>query len=291
MELHPDQLSALVAVVDLGTFEAAARQLRVTPSAISQRMKALESSVGRVLLTRSKPVRATESGEIVLRLARQVALLHADAERSLEGEEVDVTTMPLAINADSLATWALPALAEVATRHRLVFDLYREDQAHTTELLRQGTVMGAVTSEPTAVQGCSVRSIGRMRYRPMASPAFAERWFASGATTESFAVAPLVEFDRRDTLQQRYLDRRTAAGVHPPRHYIPTSVDFASAVMLGLGWGMLPDAQCVEEERAGLLVQLDPGAETIVPLYWQQWRLESASLSAVADALSNAAPR
>jgi len=291
MELHPDQLSALVAVVDLGTFEAAARELRVTPSAISQRMKALEASVGRVLLTRSKPVRATESGEIVLRLARQVALLHADAERSLEGDEVDVTSMPLAINADSLATWALPALAEVATRHRLVFDLYREDQAHTTELLRQGTVMGAVTSEPTAVQGCSVRSIGRMRYRPMASPAFAETWFAGGATTESFAVAPLVEFDRRDTLQQRYLDRRTTAGVRPPRHYIPTSVDFASAVMLGLGWGMLPDAQCVEEERAGLLVQLDPGAETIVPLYWQQWRLESASLSAVADALSNAAPR
>jgi len=291
MDLHPDQLSALVSVIDRGTFEAAARDLQITPSAVSRRMKALESAVGRVPLTRSKPVTTTESGAVVLRLARQVALLHSDAERSLEGEEAAATTMPLAINADSLATWALPALASVAPEHRLVFDVYREDQAHTTELLRQGTVMGAVTSEPTAVQGCSVRAIGRMRYRPMATPAFVERWFGDGVSADSLSHAPMVEFDRRDTLQQGYLDRRTSPGIRPPRHYIPTSVDFASAVLLGLGWGMLPDAQSTEQQRAGQLVEFDPGAETVVPLFWQQWKLESASLSAVADALRNAAPR
>jgi LysR family transcriptional regulator (chromosome initiation inhibitor) len=287
IDLHPDQLQALLAVSDLGTFDAAARHLRVTPSAISQRMKALESSVGRVLLTRTKPVVLTESGRVVLRLARQLALLHSDAERALDGDEERATSMPIAINADSLATWALEPLAELATASGLVFDIYREDQAHSTDLLRAGTVMAAVTSEPVAVQGCSVTPIGRMRYRPMASRSFAERWFASGATTSALAAAPVVLFDRKDTLQHRYLERVVGRAVAPPTHYIPTSVDFARAIRLGFGWGMLPDAQADHDD----LVVIDHESPAFVPLYWQQWKLESPSLAAVAVAIARAAPR
>ena len=293
-DLHPDQLEALRFVVDLGTFEAAARALHITPSAISQRMKALESSVGRVLLQRSKPVALTESGEIVLRLARQFALLTGDAERAL-GAETDrpgFTTVPLAVNADSLATWVLPALAPLAGSDGLVFDFYREDQAFSTELLRRGTVMGAITSEAEPVQGCTVRAIGRMRYRPVATPAFRDRWFGGGATTGALESAPVVIFDRRDTLQHDYLrSMGVASDRHPPLHYVPASVDYAAAVTLGLGWGMLPHAQADLAEAAGTLVELDPGARVDVPLYWQQWRLESAALAAVAAALAAAAPQ
>src|ERR1700735_4859662 len=55
MDIELGQLDALAAAVSEGTFDAAARRLHVTPSAISQRMKALEHSVGAVLLTRTKP--------------------------------------------------------------------------------------------------------------------------------------------------------------------------------------------------------------------------------------------
>ncbi|WP_218829155.1 LysR family transcriptional regulator, partial [Rhodococcus sp. 05-2254-6] len=70
-----EQLRALRAVVDGGTFEAAARALYVTPSAVSQRIKSLEQSLGRTLVQRSKPVVATQSGVAVLRLARQIDTL------------------------------------------------------------------------------------------------------------------------------------------------------------------------------------------------------------------------
>ncbi|GAB3125474.1 LysR family transcriptional regulator ArgP [Glaciibacter psychrotolerans] len=296
MDLQLDQLRALLAVVDRGTFDAAARQLQVTPSAISQRIKALELAVGRVLLQRVKPVRPTASGEVVLRLARQFALLENDALTMLEPEVGEAASaserfisIPLVINSDSLATWALPALARVPAAHRISFDIFREDQDHSTARLRDGTVMAAITSASEPVQGCIVRPLGAMRYRPMASPEFVATWFSDGPTVASLAVAPVVIYDRTDDLQDRYLRQRTRTLLHPPQHFVPASSEFATAVQLGLGWGMLPDAQSQTAEASGALVEIDPGEFIDVALYWQQWKLHSPTLSAVADAIGAAA--
>lgn len=291
MDLQSDQLRALVAVIDHGTFDAAAQHLRITPSAVSQRIKALEVGVGRVLVQRIKPVRATESGEVVLRLARQFALLEHDAVSILGGPDPTPdhhVSIPIAVNADSLATWALPALAGIPETHRVCFTLHSEDEGHSAELLRDGTVMAAITSSAEPVQGCTVRRLGRMRYRPMASTAFATRWFPDGATIESLASAPVVVFDDKDDLQDRYLRRRTRRKLSPPRHYVPASADFARAVRLGLGWGMLPDLKGDSGASEGDLVALDPGHSVDVPLYWQQWKLESPLLAVVTEAITSA---
>ena len=58
-----EQLRALHAAVDEGTFEAAARKLHITPSAVSQRIKGLETSVGRILVQRTKPSGSPIRGE------------------------------------------------------------------------------------------------------------------------------------------------------------------------------------------------------------------------------------
>jgi LysR family transcriptional regulator, chromosome initiation inhibitor len=288
MELDPAQLAALAAVVSEGTFDAAARRLHVTPSAVSQRLKALETSVGRVLVTRTKPVAPTESGQAVLRLARQLRSLTDDALREIGADDTTgPTVVPLAVNADSLDTWLLPALA--AAGPDLVFDLRRDDQERTVELLRTGAVMAAITSVSSAVPGCSVRRLGRMRYRACAAPAAAARWFGDGVTSEALAAAPVVVYDRSDRLQDRYLRRWTRRSVEPPRHYVPESNAFARAVRVGLGWGMLPDQQAADDLSRGALVDLDPGRTLDVPLYWQQWRLHSGTLDAVAEAVRRAA--
>jgi LysR family transcriptional regulator, chromosome initiation inhibitor len=286
MEFDLAQLSALSAAVAEGTLEGAARALHVTPSAVSQRLKALEQAAGRVLLVRSKPVRVTPSGEPVLRLARQVALLTADAHRELDGAAQPVT-IPLAINADSLATWVLDALAPLAGA--LCFDIYREDQAHTSALLREGTAMAAITSDAKPVPGCSSSPLGSMRYRCMASPEFAARWFADGVSTAALAVAPVVVFDRKDDLQHRYLRRRSRRQLFPPSHYVPSSADFLSAVRLGLGWGMVPDLQAKAYEQSGALLDLDPAGASRIALHWQQWKLRSPALDLVAQAIRDAA--
>lgn len=284
MRYPREHLETLVAVVDAGTFEAAARRLQVTPGAISQRIKALEQQLGRVVVVRAKPVEVTESGAALVRLARQVALLEHDASEALH-LHADAVTVPLAINADTLATWVLPPLARVAERRGVALDLHRDDQEHTASLLAAGTVMAAVTSQSQAVAGCTVTALGSMAYRPVCTPSFAARWFAGGVTADALAVAPLIDFDEKDELQSRYLALVTRRQLSPPRHRVPASADFAQAVRLGLGWGMLPDAQADAARDAGALVDLDRARSIHVPLYWQQWNLRSPLLDAIADAV------
>lgn len=290
MLFDPAQLAALAAVVGEGTFDAAARRLHVTPSAVSQRVKALEGTVGRVLVRRTKPVLPTPSGEALLRLARQYEALAADTLREIGGDESGSVTVPLAVNADSIDTWLLPALAAAGGADgRVVFDLRRDDQQRTVELLRQGSVMAAVTSVREPVGGCSAHRLGRMRYRVCAAPSTAARWFPDGPAADGFAHAPVVVYDRNDELQDRYLRRRSRGRADPPRHHVPGSHAFAEAVRLGLGWGMLPDQQSAHLLASGDLVDLDPGRSLDVTLYWQQWRLRSGVLDAVAGAVRDAA--
>lgn len=277
----------LAAVVDTGTMDAAARRLHITPSAVSQRIRTLEDRLGRVLLVRSKPARTTEAGDRVVRLARQYALLAHDAlvelgAASTRGDDDRAVGIPLAVNADSMATWFLRPLAEIAQTYGVVFDLHRDDQDFTADLLESGEVVAAVTSRAEPVAGCRAVPLGTMRYEAVATPALAERMRADAASV------PVVDFDRRDGLQSRWLREQHVDPATPPRHYVPGSHDFALAVEAGLGWGMLPEVQSAALWQSGRLERLG-GAAIDVPLYWQQWSIDSPLLATTADAVARAA--
>lgn len=276
-----DQLEALRAVVDDGTFEAAARSLHITPSAVSQRIKALEVSVGAVLVTRTKPVAPTESGAVLLRLARQIQTLTDGAVHELRATD-GVARVSLAVNSDSLATWVLPALAPLAGS--VILDIHRDDQDYTADLLRGGTVTAAVTSVDSAVRGCSSTALGSMLYRPCATRSFVDRFFADGITPAALSHAHVIAFDEKDSLQDRYLSLHGVGAYTPPRHLVPSSTEYARAVGLGFGWGMVPDQQRDDLD----VVELD---DTVidVALFWQQWSLASPALDAVAHAVIGAA--
>ncbi|MGN6241374.1 MAG: ArgP/LysG family DNA-binding transcriptional regulator [Cellulosimicrobium cellulans] len=303
VDLQPDQLRTLAAISVAGTFEAAAHRLGVTPSAVSQRVRALESAVGQVLVRRGKPAELTPPGQVLVRHARHLALQQADvlaelgigtAEPPSDPAEADgVAPLPevtLVVSGDALTTWALPALVEASGWARL--EVLREDEEHSIGLLRDGTAVAAVTSVAEAVPGCRSTLLGQMRYRPMASPAFAARWFPEGPTAVALSRAPVLAFDRKDDLQERYLRLRAqGAGValDPPRHHVPASNEFRRAIELGMGWGMLPDLQSARAERAGRLVGFDDARAMHVPQHWQQWRLHSTSLDRLAAAVARAA--
>lgn len=281
--MEATQLATLLAIVDHGTFEAAARALHITPSAVSQRIRALESSVGQVVVRRAVPCRPTAAGEVLLRLARQSELLYDEARAALSADLH--RELPLAVNADSLATWFRPVLRDVGSWEGVTLIVHVEDQAHSAALLRRGDVLGAITSDATPVQGCRVTRLGSMRYRPAAAPAFAERWRRRRG--HDWARMPVVVFNDKDRLQTGLLAER-GLGQPPVCHRVPTSDDFREAVRLGLGWGMVPDHQLAPDLAEGRLVLLSGRQHADVPLHWMRWRLDSSLLERIGGSIARA---
>lgn len=298
MRIDSRQLAAFAAVLREGSFEAAARALHLTPSAVSQRIKGLEERLGRVLIQRGAPCFATPAGQALQRHAQQLQLLEAQALEPFgladDGRRRGAAAgaaLPLAIavNADSLATWFVPALAALRDTHDASFDLLVEDQDHSGELLRQGRVMAAVTSDPQPVQGCRVECLGTMRYLAVASPAFVARHFGAGLTDAALARAPVNTFNAKDALQARFLRLLTRRRMQPPQHRVPNTHGHIHAALHGLGWGMDPRALVQGPIERGELVEIAPGRHLDVQLHWQHWRLDSALIGALTTAVRRAA--
>jgi LysR family transcriptional regulator (chromosome initiation inhibitor) len=289
--LHP-QLSAFAAVLDEGSFEAAARRLSLTPSAISQRIKALEDRLGQVLVVRQAPCRPTPAGEALLRRVRPMQALEAEAMADFLPNAADAglaRSIAIAVNDDSLQTWFLAALASLHHAHGFLFDVHVDDQDHTLELLRNGTVLGAVTSASKPLQGCNVHALGSMRYHAIASPAFVARHFAAGLTAAALAQAPMMVFNRKDALQARFVRRITRTRLSPPIHYLPTSTGFVEAAARGLGWCLAPEQMLASGLHEKQIVVIDPQCWLDVPLYWQHAAVRSSVLQHIGQALRTAA--
>lgn len=284
MEIDRQQLAAFAAVIELGTFDAAAAQLHVTPSAVSQRIKALEQRLGQVLVVREKPCTATPAGVPLLRLAAQTTLLESEALRDMGGGPSALARISLAVNADSMSTWFTGVFGGLDS---VLFDVRIEDQDHSARLLREGVVMGAVTTERTAVPGCRAQSLGVMRYIPVASVGFAERYLADGFTAEAAAVAPSVAWNRDDAHPDMLVRKVFRRQIDRPVHYVPTAEGYWAATLAGLGWTMYPAQAAAAALADGSIVRISE-VHLDVPLFWQCWKLDSPLIDAVTDAVRSA---
>lgn len=295
-------LEALASVVEEGGFERAAKRLNITQSAVSQRIRQLEESLGQPVLARTQPPAPTGPGKRLLRHARRVGLLEADLALGLapgasgkagaDAANAPWQTLALAVNADTLATWFTAAVLPLLSRERLALDLKVDDQERTHELLRAGEVVGCVSTRPSPMQGCRAVFLGMMRYHCAASPAFASRWFPQGLNLAAARLAPAVVFNRQDTVHDRYLAGHLGESPQDaPRHHVPNSERFVDFVLGGAGYGLIPHMQAAGPLKAGSLVDLAPEAPMPVPLYWHCWNLASPLLAKLSKALRLAGDR
>ncbi|MBY5993323.1 LysR family transcriptional regulator ArgP [Ferrimonas balearica] len=279
-------LHALAEVVRQGSFDKAARRLNLTQSAVSQRIGTLEQRVGRPLLVRANPVRATDAGLLLLRHQQQVALMEANlSEALLTGERSRFERIALAVNADSLATWLPQALTRLFDEHQLLTELIVEDEDITLNRLKAGEVAGCISATAKPVQGCRAQPLGTLRYQMVAAPAFIERHFPNGLDAEALSQAPTVVYSQHDDLLSRFLARHFPKLDHlPPHHLIPSAQGFVDLALSGIAWALIPSLQLAPYARAGAL-QAVTGHHLDVPLYWHSWRLQSPTMSRLASVL------
>jgi LysR family transcriptional regulator (chromosome initiation inhibitor) len=292
----PAALEALAAIVEEGGFERAAQRLSITQSAVSQRLRALEAQAGTVLIVRTRPLKPTTAGRLLLKHTRQMRLLRADVERDLRelapsstGGAREEERISIAVNADSIATWALPALDGLA-RQGLPLEIVTDDQDFTQEWLREGHVLGCVTTMKQALRGCKVLPLGAMPYVAVAEAAYASEHLPQGLTAHNFRDTPFVAFNRKDDMQAEFVGRAFGLKrVSLNQLFVPSSEGQVRAVLAGWGASVVPELLVRGLLAQGTLVDIAPGTRVPVQLYWHCWNLESALLDQLTAALSRAA--
>ena len=292
----PDALECLAAIWEEGGFERAAQRLNVTQSAVSQRLRALEAQVGSVLIVRSRPLRPTSAGQLLLKHTKQMRLLRADLERDLQelapsapGGTREDERISIAINADSIATWAMGALHDLV-RQRLPLEIIVDDQDFTQEWLRSGQVLGCVTTLKQALRGCKMVPLGAMPYVAVASAAFAQQYLPQGLTPHNFREVSFLSFNRKDDMASEFVARAFGLKRVALNHlFVPSAEGQMRAVAAGWAVGVVPELLARGALADGSMVDLAPGRALSIELYWHCWNLESELLDALTAALTGAA--
>ena len=292
----PAALECLAAIVEEGGFERAAQRLNVTQSAVSQRLRALEAQVGSVLIVRSRPLRPTSAGQLLLKHTKQLRLLRAGLERDLQelapsapGGTREDERISIAINADSIATWAMGALHDLV-RQRLPLEIIVDDQDFTQEWLRSGQVLGCVTTLKQALRGCKMVPLGAMPYVAVASAAFAQQYLPQGLTPHNFREVSFLSFNRKDDMASEFVARAFGLKRVALNHlFVPSAEGQMRAVAAGWAVGVVPELLARGALADGSMVDLAPGRALSIELYWHCWNLESELLDALTAALTGAA--
>ena len=293
----PDALECLAAIVEEGGFERAAVRLSITQSAVSQRLRSLEAQVGTVLLVRSRPLKPTSAGRLLVKHAMQMRLLRADLDTDLQdlapgtGTLREEDRISIAINADSISTWALSALSPLV-QAGLPLEIITDDQDFTHEWLRQGQVLGCVTTVSQALRGCKVLPLGAMHYVAVAGAHYAQEHCPQGITPHNFRNIPFIAFNRKDDLQAEFIGRVCGLKhVAPSLRFVPSSEGQVRAALAGWGATVVPELQVRSQLASGELVNLAPDVVLPVQLYWHCWNLDSAVIDKLTRALAEAATR
>lgn len=285
--LDPRWLAALAAVVETGSFEKAGQRLFITQSAISQRIKQLEETLGQAVVARTTPIAPTAAGHRLLRHYRQLAAMESELMASLQAsdEPERYTTLAIGINADSLGSWVLEALTPLLSQRRLLLDIVLDDQDYTYELMREGHVIGCVSARAHPMQGGECQYLGKMRYRCLGTPDFAARHFPDGVDAAALALAPAIVFNQKDDLHAEFLARHFDFHDDFPRFTLPSPHGFIELTEAALAYSLLPEIMLGDAEAAGRLVDLCPGLFVDLPLYWHHWRVESPLARALGEQL------
>ena len=203
----------------------------------------------------------------------------------IPGDSFHLGAGSVAVNSDSLATWVLPALAGFARDADILLDIAVDDEDHTTDWLKSGRVVAALTAVAKPVQGCKSIPLGSLRYHATASPGFVQRFFSDGVTLSALARAPVLTFNQKDQLQNQWVQAVFGQRLAPPTHWLPSTQGFVTAAVQGLGWGMNPASLVQDHLRSGQLVELIADTPFDRPLFWQINRRAAQPLRALSDAL------
>ena len=197
----------------------------------------------------------------------------------------------IAINADSIASWALDALTALVAQG-LPIEIIADDQDFTQEWLREGHVLGCVTTLKQALRGCKMVRLGVMNYVAVAGPAYAQSRLPKGLNASNFRDLTYIAFNRKDDMQREFVAKAVGLKrISLGQLFVPSSEGQVRAALAGWGVSVVPELLVRGLIETGKLVNVAPHHVLPAQLFWHCWNLESDVLDSITAALRGAAEK
>ena len=264
-----DQISVFLAVVESGSFTAAARRLGRAPSVISYAIANLESQLGVTLFSRAGTARPklTDAGQAILSDSRNLAIavdgLLAKARGLISGLEAEVS---LVVDVMWPAKKLVKALDDFRRKFPTVaLRLQVETLGAVTHAVMQGTAAFGISGPLELASDLLVRGpAGSVKLVPVAAPTHPLASMTEPIGAAAHDHIQLVLTDRSALTQGRDF------GVLSVRSWRLADLGAKHALLLaGMGWGNMPKPMVNEDLKRGRLVELKiemPG-EPIYPFH------------------------
>lgn len=249
--MNLEQLEAVVAVVDYGSYAAAADILRISQPSLTRRIQRCEAELGLALFTRvGRRMQVTEAGRSVLGPARRM-LQEASGLRALVDAQHALTSGTLRIGAlPSLVATHVPEL--VARFHAAHPDVRIEvtgvvDSAELVEAVELGRIDLGVADVAAAGPGIEVRHLEEQHFAvvlpgPQTDAECTDGQAPPTVTAEELSAHTLVTLPRGTSMRTVTDEAYARFGVQPPRIIVTTQRDalsrFATA---GVGLTVVPE--------------------------------------------------
>lgn len=274
MTLDYKGLEALYTIQEMQSFEAAAKKLHITQSAISQRIKSLETYYGEPVLIRTFPYQPTELGKRLIGHFKRISLLEEELNKEI-GKTESLQRIAIAINRDSLETWFIEWIRKTDLLGSIVLEVIADDQERTIDYLKNGLVAAALSTSEKEILGGKVQFVGNMEYVLTATPEFVEKHLAKG-NPKNLLTAPALKFDLNDQLHEKYLEKFfNLNGKEINYHVLPSVQGFKQMALSGFAYGLIPRIDIEKELQNKKLVEIYSDKIWKVPLYWHYWAIES----------------
>jgi DNA-binding transcriptional LysR family regulator len=255
--LHPG-LQAFIAVVDQSTVYGAAREIGLSQTGVTQRIRALERQIGTTLFTRSrKGMRPTSEGEALYRYCQRVIDLEGELLPSLQDkDETQEINVNLSGPSSMMRCRIIPAAMSILSKfNNITFSFNLDDYESGLDHLKSGKSQLAVLERHQVVNELDSKLLKPANYILVASPKWKSREALDIVKNER-----IIDFNKKDETTFNYLKKFRLFKTAKKRRHLTNNIDaLARLVAEGFGYSVLIEDFAAPLLKKGEIVDINPG--------------------------------
>lgn len=269
MSLLSQNLQAFMAIVQQSTVHGAAKQLNLTQTGVTQRIRSLESDLGTTLFLRSrKGMQLTQEGQALLRYCKGAEDLEGETLSQITGAGQEQPVYISIVGPTSVMTSRIVDLCSDLYENwpNLYLNFIINDTEDRLNLVRSGKAALAIVPPEQVPNEMDSKMLKPEKYILVASPKWKGRKLADILENER-----VIDFGESDQTSINYLKKfNLLSKLKKPRLFANNNEAIIKLFSQGVGFGTLTQEIAKQYLDSGRLIQLNGGAvmEDSLALTW-----------------------